>query len=133
MDNRHGIGRANKCVMSSYPINGISPWRREARSAAEPGITSSTRSPSCRRARSMRTGSTTTPSVACVLSGARRNAEFIFEVQSCYGAGFACEAVGELVMGNLQRNDPVQPGIASLEDLAHSALADRRDHLVRTK
>jgi hypothetical protein len=36
-------------------------------------------------------------------------------------------------MGNLRRDDPVQPGVAGLEDLAHSALADRRDHLVRAE
>ena len=50
-----------------------------------------------------------------------------------YGAGFAREAVGKLGMGNLQRDDPVQAGVAGLEDLAHSALADWRDHLVRTE
>jgi hypothetical protein len=54
-------------------------------------------------------------------------------VQSGGGARFAREAVAELGMGNLQRDDPVQPGVAGLEDLAHSALADRRDHLVRAE
>jgi hypothetical protein len=36
-------------------------------------------------------------------------------------------------MGKLRRDDPVQPGVAGLEDLAHSALADRPDHLVRAE
>src|SRR4051812_28219349 len=36
-------------------------------------------------------------------------------------------------MGNLHGDDPVQPGVAGLEDLAHSALADRRDHFIWTE
>jgi hypothetical protein len=54
-------------------------------------------------------------------------------VQRGCGAGFAREAVGELGMGNLYRDDPVQAGVAGLEDLAHSALADWRDYLVWTE
>ena len=54
-------------------------------------------------------------------------------VQSGCGAGLVREAVAELGMGNLERNDPVQSRVPGLEDLAHSALADGHDHLVWTE
>src|SRR5258708_35961552 len=54
-------------------------------------------------------------------------------VQRGYGAGFVREAIAELSMGNLQGDDPVQPGVAGLEDLTHSARSDRGAHLVWTE
>ncbi len=54
-------------------------------------------------------------------------------VQRGCGASFTREAIAELSMGNLQGDDAVQAAVAGLEDLAHSALADRRDHLVWTE
>ena len=59
-------------------------------------------------------------------------------VQRREDLGFALEAGQPFRIGregrgkDLDRNAALQPGVASLVDLAHTAGAQRRDHLVRT-
>src|SRR5579864_9656454 len=43
---------------------------------------------------------------------------------------FALEALGELLVGNLDGDGAIQPRIASFVDLAHAARADGRDDLI---
>ena len=54
-------------------------------------------------------------------------------IQSGDGPGFALEAVAEVGLGNLDRDDTVQPCIARLPHLTHSAFAERRQKLIRAE
>ena len=49
------------------------------------------------------------------------------------GTGFTLEALAELGFGSLQGDDAIQARVAGLPHLAHAALADGGEDLVRTQ
>ena len=46
---------------------------------------------------------------------------------------FVLEALGELLLGKLESDDPVEPRVASLIHLTHATRTDGCDDLIRTK
>ena len=51
-------------------------------------------------------------------------------IQRRDGFGFSLEAFAELRIGNFERNDAIETGIARLKYLAHSAFTDRRKNFI---
>src|SRR5262245_40625983 len=54
-------------------------------------------------------------------------------IEGCDHTRFALEALRETLGGNLDRDIPAEPRIASSMDFAHAALTDERNNLVWTE
>jgi hypothetical protein len=54
-------------------------------------------------------------------------------VQCGHRAGLPLKALGKLLLGDFDRDDPVQACIARLVDLSHAAGADERKDFVRAE